>query len=501
MDLLADGLSNKDIGHHLGLTEGTVKQHLATIFRKLGVTNRTWAASLWRPENQRGAARQADIVSGTEDEGISVAPPRLFAVVVLKLRIEHLRQASAHTGSVYAGFWEVASHWGAVFDGQVKQHAGGHLVATFGYPTAHIDDVERSLAFSKAVCADMSRRFSISPLCAHAASIDSLVIRGGTVVDTSALRRALRDAYGPPAVNLDDEHSPPVIQDIDGRIISLTGAADYARVMDRAVRTAPFAVAAQNALACGRACWLSIEAWPPIHGKHFLDAFADTPLPLVRHVIKLRPPAAYSSSAQYLAEQIESQFVGSLPNDARKKPLGWWLEYLGEQGPTLVMLYGAQDLESFRALIADDLLARLAELPLLFLVGALPLRGAPRLAVRLLGERGERPMVGRLHEIALPDDGFAETSGYPDLCALVDQASVQERHILVCLSRHALATRQFLAKNLGFSLLEINRGIERLERLGLVLAERDGPVQIRDSATQKAIATVCGLTASGMAKI
>jgi DNA-binding NarL/FixJ family response regulator len=42
--LLAEGKSNRDISRSLFLSEKTVKAHLAAIFRKLGVSNRTQAA-------------------------------------------------------------------------------------------------------------------------------------------------------------------------------------------------------------------------------------------------------------------------------------------------------------------------------------------------------------------------------------------------------------------------------------------------------------------------
>jgi two-component system response regulator DegU len=44
MALLAEGLSNREISRSLFLSEKTVKAHLAAIFRKLSVTNRTQAA-------------------------------------------------------------------------------------------------------------------------------------------------------------------------------------------------------------------------------------------------------------------------------------------------------------------------------------------------------------------------------------------------------------------------------------------------------------------------
>jgi Mn-dependent DtxR family transcriptional regulator len=104
-------------------------------------------------------------------------------------------------------------------------------------------------------------------------------------------------------------------------------------------------------------------------------------------------------------------------------------------------------------------------------------------------------MVGRVREIVLPEDDVVDAAGFPDLCALIDQASDLERSILQCLSEHNIATRQFAAKSLGTSLLSINRGVEYLERLGLVTTHADGLVSLRDAATQKAVYNVCHMTA------
>ena len=41
--LVADGLRNRDVAVRLGITEHTVKFHLAAIFGKLGVSSRTGA--------------------------------------------------------------------------------------------------------------------------------------------------------------------------------------------------------------------------------------------------------------------------------------------------------------------------------------------------------------------------------------------------------------------------------------------------------------------------
>jgi two-component system nitrate/nitrite response regulator NarL len=44
--VLAEGITNKEIGRRLGLTEGTINVHLHRIYRKLGIANRTVPAVL-----------------------------------------------------------------------------------------------------------------------------------------------------------------------------------------------------------------------------------------------------------------------------------------------------------------------------------------------------------------------------------------------------------------------------------------------------------------------
>lgn len=47
LELIAHGLTNRQVGQRLDVTVHAVKFHLASIYRKLGVTNRTAAAGLF----------------------------------------------------------------------------------------------------------------------------------------------------------------------------------------------------------------------------------------------------------------------------------------------------------------------------------------------------------------------------------------------------------------------------------------------------------------------
>jgi DNA-binding NarL/FixJ family response regulator len=48
--MVVDGLANKQIAQRLAISEKTVKAHLTSVFRQIGVTDRTQAA-LWAERN------------------------------------------------------------------------------------------------------------------------------------------------------------------------------------------------------------------------------------------------------------------------------------------------------------------------------------------------------------------------------------------------------------------------------------------------------------------
>jgi len=60
--LASAGLSNKQIGRRLNLTEGTVKIHLHHVYHKVGVSNRTALTALAIAQGWRGTVKVAPAI-------------------------------------------------------------------------------------------------------------------------------------------------------------------------------------------------------------------------------------------------------------------------------------------------------------------------------------------------------------------------------------------------------------------------------------------------------
>lgn len=71
MRLVSEGLSNKEIGRRLNITDGTIKVHLHHIFQKLDVANRTALATLAISQNNNADRSPGNQVEGRRSVGKS----------------------------------------------------------------------------------------------------------------------------------------------------------------------------------------------------------------------------------------------------------------------------------------------------------------------------------------------------------------------------------------------------------------------------------------------
>jgi len=169
--LLAKGKSNKEIAFDLKVTEGTIKQHLFTLFRKLGVTNRL-KATLKAAEILGVSAAAVPLENGSDDPLSATyleALPREYAwrlvtAVHIQLHQEakpRTKAAAAENGNI-SELVKKAQVLAAILQGTVTFVPERELIVTFGAPRGHLDDASRAIIFARLLCRFMSERLGLS---------------------------------------------------------------------------------------------------------------------------------------------------------------------------------------------------------------------------------------------------------------------------------------------------------------------------------------------------
>ncbi|MEO5353689.1 MAG: AAA family ATPase [Magnetococcus sp. XQGC-1] len=152
LQLVQDGQANKEIASRLGISEGTVKQHLVTIFRRLGVHNRTMAASMGMGPRQKSStgppsaavfAEELSMAEGSMHYASAMQPVSLVVARLAAAETLMHRLGSADFGQLYRGLQRSCLEAAERFRGVMQGIPGGFLLL-FGVPNVREDDPERA---------------------------------------------------------------------------------------------------------------------------------------------------------------------------------------------------------------------------------------------------------------------------------------------------------------------------------------------------------------------
>lgn len=493
MDLVTAGLTNKDIANRLGLTNGTVKQHLAAIFRKLGVSNRTWAVAMWREETatlsadgKNGAnnqiTAQSRSLAATDRHGreVRAMPRRLMAAATVDLPHIKADCPPEEVARQIDHVIKVCQNWANIYEGNLQVLPQGSILVRFGYPLSHIDDLDRARAFCAVVHNELVRDLGLAVRIGLDAGIDQPCIVRGSIVSSSTTRGSLEAMLSAPSPAGDD--NSVVMTERFARLPETEAAqtAPLVALLDRA----PFADGLAQSACRDGAKWFSIEAWPPLAGKLVLDSWRHSSLAHGTRTIILRMPSPGPDAEHALVCQVAAQAADLGSPAYPGAGLAWWLRLLSEQGPVTVLTHGWHDSATLPGLLDGATLDEIQQLPLIVAMGPVPVRGPARLAVRPLGPRGQMPLVSRLHELPLPEPASLLPGCGPDIVALLDLLDETTKTALSLLLRHNRCTLQFLAHQLEMPLPQLEQRIDRLNRLGLITMWPDRSVQLRDARTE-----------------
>ena len=490
LQLIAQGRSNKEIARQLGLTEGTVKQHLYALYRKLGVRNRTQAlreGARWLPTGP--AAVEA------------VAPAyyarRLVTAVVL------LPQAGSPgdlRGAEMAAAIDLMRRRVAAlaqaFDGVPEALSGGGLALWFGHPVAHGDDVARALAFTRAV---REARFDEQPLASGMGLASAAEVMGEGGSGGSLALRTLRTATLLASLAAP---SSPVVCGLTARLAGLERGHEAAALPEDGLvlppeRPASAAVArdwgglpfcAELVMAAQRrrAQWLAVESWPPEDGTRLLTAIGEYLGARGLLVRVLWAPARGRQGDAAAAFLRQLQPAGTAPASSGAA-LAEALAALPERKLTLVLVHGIDALASMKESLGAEGLARLRGVPLIVAAGAMQRGSEAQTTVRLLGSNPADTPIVRVLRLTVPSaEGRPDVGVRPDVQAVFDSVSAEARRIARAAAADGAASLPMLSDQLGLAPEDLLRHCRELERAGLVRVE-EGGLRFRDELTAAAV--------------
>lgn len=490
--LIAIGKSNKEIAHQLGLTTGTVKQHVYALFRKLGVRNRTTAVAKGAEiESARAAApaKAAAIAASRVPEDLRYAR-RLVTAVVIEPRPGASRSSrdAADTSRAIAALRQRVERLAYAFDAKPELLPAGGIAAWFGQPVAHGDDAERAVAFVRALVsgarADLSFVAGIGTQAEVVGESDEGSIAFRTFRVASMLA-GLAQPNVPLACGLTAELSglplrpaeKPALPE-DAREIGPTPTPTL-KVAQR-WGGLPFLAELIGNLQRGRSQWLGVESWPPEAGTRLIDAIGEC---LAARGLPLR--SLWMPATSSVDDAVASRLIGQLGGSGAT--LGTALGELAAAGPAVLLAYGIDALPTLKKVLGESELQRLRGLPLAVVAGAMHRSGAPQTVVRLLGSNpGASPFM-RVLRMQVPDERPRSSQGIrPDVQAVLDGVSTEARAIARVAVNPDSSNVAAIAQALAMAPDRVLERCRELENSGLLILH-EGRLQFRDATTADAV--------------
>lgn len=500
--LVSQGKSNKEIAFDLNITEGSVKQQLFSLYRKLGVTSRTKAmvraTELMGGPSSSGAGHFA---LGRADD----KPEKTYLwKLVTTVAIHPLKEPSRQPAAIVAfdrslsRLRSYVEHLAALLDCHLLLAPGGGLLACFGTPLSHLDDPARALFFARliaqwnkrhgspelkigigvATAAEIVPESTTPPIHAESFRLAQQLAsscQSGAILATEICCRLA----GPLYPYLPAPENPA--STISTRLLPAEQNLDPAKLAKR--NPLPFTDEVIDRFRQKRqADWISIESWPPSAGVRLMDAVsvhfeaADQP------ILRLRLPTAQSKSelASNVAAQIEA-FADSRPDGGQlpetfpgRSPLSA-LKALAMRGPHAIFVYGVNSLTKMMELLELQGIQEISQLPLLIVGMRIHEDADAYVAARLLGPNPASAGNSRIFKLSLGNRPIAPNELDADLLTLIDILSAPARQLV----------RQ-VAENGSISYAAAGTHARELLSSGLFI-EQAGTLKCRDDETHNTL--------------
>lgn len=456
--LLSLGKSNKEIAFALGITEGTVKQHLFTLYKKLGATNRAKAVL--------AAAAQLGAPPGNAtDNGTSWRPPqpsgqyvwRMVSAVVIQ------PQRSADTSAADRAKFDQQMHalqlesqtLAEGLDGLLTVIPGSGLLVCFGIPQNHLDDPARALFLANRLHAWLQTNSFLQASLGIATAAEVVADNARVLyrAESMDMARALAAHAAPLQILVSEitcrlagpvaRYSPPRTTDRLRFSHRELLASEVVDVKTLAAKTPlPFMPEVLAPSREANAMWVAVEGWPPQSSVRLQDAIA---IALQAHNIatyRLRLPTEATVERTGRCAYMQLNLLARLRqrpegNESFLRTLGSASQQLLEsirvlsmRGPLALIFHGINTHAALQQLFGEAGISQLANLPVILVTSVLSDGQDSHIAARLLGSRPGSATSGKTYRLTLSKPPLTPQGLHADLATLIDTLSPAARDLI-----------------------------------------------------------------------
>jgi DNA-binding CsgD family transcriptional regulator len=533
LSLLTEGKSNKEIAEELGIQQGTVKQHLFVLFRRLGVVNRAKAViaanQLLKSQRARGRdsgwakpAKQSTIHhNGYVWRMISVVAVFLPDATSISTRL--LVQRDEYLLSLRL----TVSEFTEALDGQFVSMPYGGFLAWFGHPYSHLDDADRAVHLAQSIqkwsdhyCLSHFREHEsellLNPIGIGVASHPEVVaektvqITGAESFRSAAiLARHARPLGRPLADESTRRLAPLSVPWFKDKVISnqsigrqregsVSVIGEYGEhLIDTRLHWEGVDVIEEifTSVQRGTAQWVAVECWPPAAATALIDMIGNAASAKGFNVLRLRMPV------QTRRDRVVADFVGQIEmvsvalNAPMNKiyPLASDGERLGSMlrdcasKPLVVQVYGLKALDALASVLGERGINKLVSCPILIVAANLMDTGQAQMVVRLLGLHPKSQLLSKVFSMQMIEHAALPQEIRTDLQSSLDGLSIISKQLIMAAATEPTQPIDYFMTQADLPHHQTQSCLFELTASGLIAPKSGGGFQIRDLMTAQAI--------------
>ncbi len=502
--LLALGKSNKEIAYELKITEGTVKQHLFTLYKKLNTTNRAKtviaATKFLEEKNQSSESVSPSSILTIKSPNSYVW--RLITAVAIYPK-NHLNNTALGRARHHQEMNLLQNECQALadaLDGLLTVVPGVGLVACFGLPKSHLDDPARGIFFANRIQLWLAGNTQLEASIGVATAAEVVADNAKTIYRAESFEMAAQLAVEAPSLKV---WANEVTCRLAGPVIKYSGPRndDEKKISYRellldekvdskslASKTPlPFLPEITQNLKDKKAMWVSVDGWPPHASVRLQDAISIALQAQGIATYQLRLPT--DSSIEEIGHSAYTQlnilarirqrqegneiFLKSADSNAQKLLAS--LKILTLRGHLAVIFYGINSHESLIKVLGEKGLDELMSYPVIFITSTLNNDDQSHVGARILGNRPNLDAKHKLYKLPLAKPPVTPQGISADLATLIDN-----------LSQNARAIVRYIALRTPIKVMELGHFVGEVLSTGLFKLE-DDVIQCRDEETLKAL--------------